>query len=164
MEQNCVLLDTSFFIRLLNEEDPLHHNALGYFRYFLEHDFIIKISTIAIAEYCVRGEVNELPLKNMLIVPFNFDHAQRAGKMIAEVYAEKKRRGATITPRAVVPNDTKMFAQADVESDINFYGTADVECKKVYDMIKKAEGNLSFGFIDITIPHYQFFGELPFED
>ena len=101
MEQNSVLLDTSFFIRLLNEEDSLHLNALGYFRYFLEHDFIIKISTIAIAEYCVRGEVNELPLKNMLIVPFNFDHAQRAGKMIAEVYAEKKRRGATITPRAL---------------------------------------------------------------
>ena len=49
MEQDCVLLDTSFFIRLLNEEDPLHENALGYFRYFLEHDFVIKISTIAIA-------------------------------------------------------------------------------------------------------------------
>lgn len=125
-----------FFIRLLNEEDPLHENALGYFRYFLEHDFVIKISTIAIAEYCVRGDVSELPLKNMLIVPFNFDHAQRAGKMIAEVYAEKKKRGATIAPRAVVPNDTKMFAQADVDPDINFYGTADVECKKVYDMIK----------------------------
>lgn len=40
--------------------------------------------------------------------------------MIAEVYADKKRRGATIAPRAVVPNDTKMFAQADVEPDINF--------------------------------------------
>ena len=164
MEQNCVLLDTSFFIRLLNEEDPLHENALGYFRYFLEHDFVIKISTIAIAEYCVRGDVSELPLKNMLIVPFNFDHAQRAGKMIAEVYAEKKKRGATIAPRAVVPNDTKMFAQADVEPDINFYGTADVECKKVYDMIKAAEGSLSFRFIDITIPYHQFFGELKFED
>ena len=50
-----------------------------------------------------------------------------------------------------LPNDTKMFAQADVESDINFYGTADVECKKVYDMIKNAEGNLSFSFIDITL-------------
>lgn len=69
MEQNCVLLDTSFFIRLLNEEDPLHHNALGYFRYFLEHDFVIKISTIAIAEYCVRGEVDELPLKTCLLFP-----------------------------------------------------------------------------------------------
>ena len=164
MEQNCVLLDTSFFIRLLNEEDPLHNNALGYFRYFLEHDFVIKISTIAIAEYCVRGEVSELPLKNMLIVPFNFDHAQRAGKMIAEVYAEKKRRGATIAPRAVVPNDTKMFAQADVEPDINFYGTADVECKKVYDMIKTLEGKLSFDFIDITIPYTTFFGLLDFKE
>lgn len=163
MGQNCVLLDTSFFIRLLNAGDSLHANALGYFRYFLEHDFVIKISTIAIAEYCVRGEVDELPLKNMLIVPFNFDHAQRAGKMIAEVYAEKQRRGATITPRAIVPNDTKMFAQADVE-DINFYGTADVECKKVYDMLKTAEGRLSFDFIDITIPHHTFFGELDFDD
>ena len=164
MEQNCVLLDTSFFIRLLNEEDPLHENALGYFKYFLEHDFVIQISTIAIAEYCVRGEISELPLKNMLIVPFNFDHAQRAGKMIAEVYAEKKRRGATIAPRAVVPNDTKMFAQADVEPDINFYGTADGECKKVYDMIRTSEGKLSFEFIDITIPYNSFFGVLDFEE
>ena len=156
MEQNCVLLDTSFFIRLLNEEDPLHENALGYFRYFLEHDFVIKISTIAIAEYCVRGDVSELP--------FNFDHAQRAGKMIAEVYAEKKKRGATIAPRAVVPNDTKMFAQADVEPDINFYGTADVECKKVYDMIKTSEGKLSFEFIDITIPYTTYFGVFDFKE
>ena len=164
MEQNCVLLDTSFFIRLLNEEDSLHQNALGYFRYFLEHDFVIKISTIAIAEYCVRGEVSELPLKNMLIVPFNFDHAQRAGKMIAEVYAEKKKRGVTITPRAIVPNDTKMFAQADVEPNINFYATADVECKKVYDMIKASEGTLSFEFINITIPYNKFFGILDFKE
>lgn len=100
----------------------------------------------------------------MLVVPFNFDHAQRAGKMIAEVYAEKKRRGAIVTPRVVVPNDTKMFAQADVESDVNFYGTADVECKKIYDMIMSAEGKLSFSFIDITIPYNIYFGELNFEE
>lgn len=88
MEQNCVLLDTSFFIRLLNRVDPLHENAIGYYRYFLEHDFVIKISTIAIAEYCVKGDVCELPLKNMLVLPFNFDHAVRAGKMIDEVNEE----------------------------------------------------------------------------
>lgn len=29
MEQNCVLLDTSFFIRLLNRVDPLHEKQLG---------------------------------------------------------------------------------------------------------------------------------------
>lgn len=66
MEQNCVLLDTSFFIRLLNEADPLHENALDYFRYFLEHDFVVKVSTIAIAEYCVRGDVDELDRKSVV--------------------------------------------------------------------------------------------------
>lgn len=30
--KHSVLLDTSFFIRLLNDEDPLHSNALGYFQ------------------------------------------------------------------------------------------------------------------------------------
>lgn len=84
--------------------------------------------------------------------------------MIAGVYAEKKKRGATIAPRAIVPNDTKMFAQADVEPDINFYATADVECKKVYDMIKTSEGTLSFDFIDITIPYTTFFGLLDFKE
>ena len=74
-----------------------------------------------------------------------------------------KRRGVTITPRAIVPNDTKMFAQADVESDITYYATADVECKKVYSMIKSAEGKLSFDVVDINTPHYTFFGELDFE-
>ncbi len=98
----------------------------------------------------------------MLVLPFNFDHAVRAGKMIDEVNEEKRKRGAVITPRAIVPNDTKMFAQADVETDVNYYGTADVECKKLYDMIKTVEGSLSFRFIDITIPYNQYFGELKF--
>lgn len=159
MENNSVLLDTSFFIRLLNADDPLHDNAIAYFRYFLEHDFTLKVSTIAIAEYCVKGDIYDLPLRNMQILPFNYDHAIRAGKMIAEVYAEKMRRGAVITPRAVIPNDTKMFAQADVELDISHYATADVECKKVYELLNQAENeHVSFSFIDITIPCSQYFG------
>ncbi len=75
-----VLLDTSFFIRLLNDEDPLHTKAKGYFRYFLEEGIILKISTISIAEYCVKGSVSELPLNNVQILPFNFDHAKRTGE------------------------------------------------------------------------------------
>lgn len=64
-----VFCDTSFFIRLLDKNDPLHHNAKGYFKYLAERDFQLMISTIAIAEYCVRGDVNELPLKNLQIIP-----------------------------------------------------------------------------------------------
>ena len=134
--QECVLLDTSFFIRLLNPEDRLHKNAVGYYRYFLEHDIILKISTIAIAEYCVRGDMFDLPLKNMIVLPFNINHSVKAGKMMAHVYEEKKRRGAVMSQRAIIPNDTKMFAQADVEDDICYYATADAESVKVYDMLK----------------------------
>lgn len=61
--EHCVLLDTSFFIRLLNDQDPLHLNAVGYFKYFLENEIALKVSTISIAEYCVLGELGDLPLK-----------------------------------------------------------------------------------------------------
>lgn len=77
--KHSVLLDTSFFIRLLNDVDPLHNNAKEYFRYFLENSVQTKISTISIAEYCVKGNIDELPLRNLQIVPFNLDHAKRAG-------------------------------------------------------------------------------------
>ncbi len=46
--KHSVMLDTSFFIRLLNEEDPLHTNALGYFKYFLENEINLKVSTISL--------------------------------------------------------------------------------------------------------------------
>ena len=162
--QECVLLDTSFFIRLLNPEDRLHKNAVGYYRYFLEHDIILKISTIAIAEYCVRGDMFDLPLKNMIVLPFNINHSVKAGKMMAHVYEEKKRRGVVMPQRAIIPNDTKMFAQADVEDDICYYATADAECGKVYDMLKAGKGCCpSFKFIDISIPFSSYFGEFEFE-
>ena len=54
-----------FFIRLLNDQDPLHLNAVGYFKYFMENEIALKVSTISIAEYCVLGELSDLPLKNI---------------------------------------------------------------------------------------------------
>ena len=149
MTQTSVLLDTSFFIRLLNPEEKLHKNALGYYRYFLENDIVLKVSTIAIAEYCVRGDIFDLPLRNVM----------------AHVYEEKKRRGAEMSQRAIIPNDTKMFAQADVEDDICYYATADAECRKIYDILKLGkECCPSFQFIDISIPFSSYFGEFDFEE
>ena len=112
MPKGCVLLDTSFFIRLLKEDDRLHQNAVDFFRYFLENDFVLKVSTIAIAEFCVKGSTDMLPLNNMQILPFNYDHAVNAGKLCEIAFRKKTERGAVIVPRSVVPNDTKMFAQA----------------------------------------------------
>lgn len=80
MTHKSVLLDTSFFLRFLNDESPLYKNADNYFRYFIQHEITMMISTISIAEYCVGGDIHELPLKNLQIVPFNLDHSKRTGE------------------------------------------------------------------------------------
>ena len=162
MKQEYVLLDTSFFIRLLNPEDKLHSNATGYFQYFLEHDIKPKISTIALAEFCVKGNITDLPLQNIMVLPFNYDHAVRAGKMMNLVYKEKQKRGAALSNRVIIPNDTKMFAQADVEETIGYYATADVESRKIYEIIKSGGSGITFKFIDINTPYTQTFGMLDF--
>jgi len=56
-----VLLDTGFLIRLLDSNQKLHLNAKSYYKYFLNKEVTLKCSTIAIAEYCVRGTINDLP-------------------------------------------------------------------------------------------------------
>ena len=60
------LLDTSFFIRFLNEKDELFENADKYYQYFLKKEIRLFISTISIAEYCVGGSIDQLPLRNLI--------------------------------------------------------------------------------------------------
>ena len=85
-----VLLDTSFFIRLLNSDDFLHINAKDYFKYFLENEILLKVSTISIAEYCVKGKMDELPLRNLEIISFNLEHAIKTAEF-ANVLFEANR-------------------------------------------------------------------------
>ena len=157
MERKFVLLDTSFFIRLLNEQDPLHKNVLGYYRYFLENHFVLKCSTISIAEYCVQGGVDELPLKDVQIVPFNFNHAQRAGQLAKVVF--QNRNALNISSRNVIPNDTKLFAQADSEDEIEIFATTDEECIKVYKLLNSHQ-KLNFEIMNVRKPYTEAFGIL----
>ena len=154
-----VLLDTSFFIRLLKKDDPLQQNAMDYFRYFLENGYTLKISTIAIAEFCTKGDLEDLPLRNMLVLPFNLNHAVNAGELGEIAFRIRSQRQINVTPRAVVPNDTKMFAQADLENDVHYFVSADSEAYKVYQLIE-SERKLKFSYIDISIPYNQTFGIL----
>lgn len=157
MISKSVLCDTSFFIRLLDSSDKLHHNARQYFRYFAEQNYGLCISTIAIAEYCVRGRAEELPLRNFKIVPFNLDHAKQTGELALLVFEKKDR--LNLSNRNIIPNDTKMFAQADVENGIGFYLSSDSESLKIYRLLKE-EGKLDFQFIDLHNPYSEVFGLL----
>ena len=144
---NAVLLDTSFFLRFLNDKDPFYKNADGYFRYFIQKEITMMVSTISIGEYCVGGDVHELPLKNLQIVPFNLDHAKRTGEFAKIVFQNKGK--LKLDQRNIIPNDTKLFAQADVEDQVNKFATSDLECQKIFNLLIN-ESKLRFEIINIT--------------
>ena len=115
------------------------------------------VSTISIAEYCVGGDINELPLKNLQIVPFNLDHSKKAGEFAKLIFQNKNK--LQLRERNIIPNDTKLFATADVEKSVEFYLSSDSESHKVYSLLKKYL-NPKFQFIDLNIPFGQTFGVL----
>lgn len=157
--KDSVLLDTSFFIRLLNDEDPLHENAKEYYKYYLEKEIFMKVSTISIAEYCVLGQLDELPLRNIQILPFNLNHSVRTGEFAKVIFQEKKITKEQIFPRAIIPNDSKLFAQADLDENITHFVTSDSRSKNNLNLLKRGT-NPKFEIIDISIPYHQVFGLL----
>lgn len=157
--KHSVLLDTSFLIRLLNDEDPLHKNALGYFKYFLDNDYSLKISTISIAEYCVKGEIDELPLRNLQIIPFNLEHGVKTGEFAEIIFKSKGK--VPIEPRTIIPNDSKLFAQADMDKSVTHFVTSDKRTLGVLSILKKST-KPRFDIIDIHTPYTEVFGLLDF--
>jgi len=159
MPETGVLLDTSFFLRFLNETDPLFEKADKYYQYFLSKDFKLYISTISIAEFCVGGSVDQLPIKNLLVIPFNINHAKEAGVFGRILYDARKEGQINIAERQIIINDAKLFAQAEVDSQIQFYVTSDSRSKTLFEIIC-AKRPLNFTFLDIHIEHSEAFGIL----
>lgn len=159
MTNKAVLLDTSFFLHFLKDSGPLFKNADDYFRYFLQKKITMMISTISIAEYCVGGDVQELPLKNLQTVPFNIDHSKRAGEFAKIVFDSKRKGEIVLRERKIIPNDTKLFAQADCEKTVEFYLTSDSESSKIFNLLKK-KTEPKFQFINLNTPYNEIFGVL----
>ncbi len=154
-----VLLDTSFFLRFLNEKDVLFKNADGYYHYFLEKEISMVISTISIAEFCVLGTIDQLPLKNLKILPFNLSHSKKAGEFARIIFEARKLGQLESTERKTISNDTKLFAQADVEPNIKYFATSDRRCLNPFDSLRE-KTSPQFQIIDITKKHSEVFGIL----
>jgi len=158
-----VLCDTGFLIRLNRPQEPLHAHARGYLKYLLAGDHRIYVSTIALAEYAVRDKIENLPMRYFRVIPFNIDHAQKAGEFAAKVFTQRDQIPEEITQRVIIPNDTKMFAQADVSDAITHYLTADKKCEGVFRIINHSTPT-RFQILSLEIPYHQAFGELNLGD
>mgnify|MGYP005845513985 FL=1 len=155
------LLDTSFFLRFLNEDDVLFENADKYYRYFLKKEIKLFIATISIAEYCVGGQLEELPLKNLLVLPFNIKHAEQAGEFGRILYEARKNKNLEVNERPIIINDAKLFAQAHIDERIKYFVTSDTRSINLYkNIISKTK--LNFSVIDIKDNPSEVFGVLDF--
>ncbi len=158
-----ILCDTGFLIRLSQPNDDLHANARGYLKNLLAGGHVLYVSTIALAEYAVRDKIENLPMKYFRVIPFNIDHAQRAGEFANTVFSKRDQIPSEITQRVIIPNDTKMFAQADVTNAITHYLTADQKCEVVYRLVQST-GAMRFQILSLRTPYHVAFGELKLDD
>jgi len=159
-DNKVVFCDTGFVIRLLDKTDELHENAIGYFRYFLENDYIIRMSTIAVAEFCVKDRIEHLPLKQILLSPYNAIHASKTGECARILFSAKAKGVLEVGARILIQNDVKLLVQAECES-ASYYLTSDSNSKRMYDVLKE-NGMLSFDFTDIHMSPSLKFSFIPF--
>ena len=156
--QKIAMLDTSFLIRLLKEDDSLHLSARAYYQYFLENSFVLCVSTVAVAEYCVKGELDQLPFECVRVIPFNLDHAKQAGLFARTLFQAKDNRQFLPEQRLIIPNDTKLFSQAAAVGALYFV-TADTKSSTAIDLLAKENG-FSVVHVDIHRPLSSFTGTL----
>jgi PIN domain nuclease of toxin-antitoxin system len=106
---NSVLLDTSFLISLSDPHRQHHAAAKQYYKECITRQVPMFLSTVVISEYSVRQSINDLPLRNFIVLPFNVDHAMACGLLI---------RNAGRDPgddRVRVKDDFKLMAQCQCD-------------------------------------------------
>lgn len=153
-----VFLDTSFFIRLLNPKESDHQNALTYFRRFTNEKVKLYLSSIVVAEYGIRGNTSLLPYPLLELVPFNFDHAKLTSTFARAAYEAKKKGALEVGKRVVIPNDTKLMAQAEQEG-ADLFIARDSNFNSVHKFLND-KGLVSYKYLDLRIPPNEFYGEL----
>lgn len=154
---DSILLDTSFCIRLLKSNDPLHQNAKEYFKNFLEQKIEIYLSSIVIAEYSVKDDANNLPLEFVKIIPFDFFDGKTAGEFHSILINNKEQ--VLNIERNVIKDDCKLIAQL-FNRNIQGYITKDKKSfSQIIIPIQKAKG-LKIKLLDLEIPLKDFKGEL----
>jgi len=132
-----VLLDTSFLITLAGPGRARHETARRCWRHFLENDIRIFLSTIVVSEFCMRQEIPPEIVRCCVVLPFNWDDAQRAAKL------NWKRLRPEGIKRDALKDDIKIIAQA-AQADVAFVITDDGESFYKYCQDLKEAGEVDF--------------------
>ncbi len=104
-----MLLDTSFLISLSDPAREHHAAAQKYFRACIDRRVPMYLSSIVISEFQVRQAINDLELRNFIVLPFNIDHAMACGLLVRAMPRDAG------DDRVRVKDDFKLIAQCQCE-------------------------------------------------
>ena len=147
---NSVFLDTNFLIAWHEIDHQNHMQAIEYFKYCLENNITMKVSTIALAEYSVHGNfATELPMQNFQIISFLPSHSQQSGEFTKCVLSNRNQYQQLV--RKAIPNDVKLVTQANIDKSIKQFVTSDVNSISPISNILATNGkSINFTFYDFT--------------
>ena len=103
------LVDTSFLISLVKPAEANHGAAKSYYKGCLERQIPLYLSTIVISEFTVKQAVTDPGLRNYFVLPFDIDHAIKAGQLGPQIERDPA------DARTVVKDDVKLIAQCACE-------------------------------------------------
>lgn len=157
-EIKSVLVDNSFCIRLLKEDDPFHKNCVNYFEYFLRNNIAIYLSTIVISEYGVLDNPdNLLAFKAFRILEFDYMDAKLSGSYYYNLMQDKELLKSL--GRKIVINDLKILAQIQ-NREIDAYISKDFASYEKMILPLNSIGLINVEYLDLTIPLNDQLGEL----
>lgn len=144
----AVILDTTFLISLVSKTRPSHAAANDYYRYFLENEVQMLLPTVVISEFAVKQSPDDLPLRNFIILPFNYETA----KVCAGLDAIRERKASDgLGQRDAVKDDFKIIAHA-IEKDCQFLITEDSDTMGKYCASLRSKGKASFSVVPLEKP------------
>ena len=132
---NSVLVDTSFLISLSDPGRGQHAVAQQYFRACIDRRVPMFLSSIVVSEYQVRQAVNDLQLRNFIVLPFNIDHAMACGLLVKSMPRDAG------DDRVRVKDDFKLIAQCQCDS-VSHVLTEDASTLTKYLERLRQEGRL----------------------
>jgi predicted nucleic acid-binding protein len=132
---NSALLDTSFLISLSDPTRKHHTAAQQYFKACIERRVPMYLSSIVISEYQVKQAINDLQLRNFIVLPFNIDRAMACGLLVRAMPRDVG------DDRVRVKDDFKLIAQCQCDS-VSHVLTEDANTLTKYLSRLRDEGRL----------------------
>ena len=99
----------------------------------MAHAVPMYLPTIVTSEFQVKQAINDLPLRNFVVLPFNVDHAMRCGLIIRQMVRDPK------DDRVRVKDDFKLLAQCDCEAISHLVSENASTLAKYLDRARDAE-------------------------